>query len=117
MYVPVWVGVPDIVFTLLLKSEITPDGKPELEEEKLPLQIGVTVWTIEVIALLAVTVCDSDPLVSATVNSFPQTGLLDSANAEFREKKSGSDVTSVTHQPERSWLNDEVFLWITNLQH
>ena len=83
MYVPVWVGVPDIVFTLLLKSEITPDGKPELEEDKLPLQIGVTVWTIEVIALLAVTVCDSDPLVSATVNSLPQIGRLASVKGEY----------------------------------
>ena len=54
--------------------------------------------TVEVIALLTVTVCDTEPLVSATVNSFPQRGLLASVKSEFVANVCGSDEKLETHQ-------------------
>ena len=56
--------------TLLPKAKVTPDGKPEADADIDPAQIGVAVYTISVIALVAVTVCELEPVVSATVNSF-----------------------------------------------
>ena len=96
---PVAFALPDIVAALLAKVELTPDGKPEVEADKLPAQIGVAVYTIGVIAVVADTVCELEPLVSAMVNSLPQTGLLASVKAELVAKFSGSEVILVTHQP------------------
>ena len=69
--------------TLLPKAKVTPDGKPEADADKLPSQIGVAVYFISVIAVVPVTVCELEPVVSATVNSFPQSGLLASVRAEL----------------------------------
>ena len=60
-----------MVATLLANAILTPEGKPEAEADIEPAQIGVAVYTISVIALVAVTVCELEPVVSATVNSLP----------------------------------------------
>ena len=65
--------------TLLPKAKVTPDGKPETDAEIDPAQIGVAVYSISVIALVAVTVCESEPLVSATINSLPHKGLFEAS--------------------------------------
>ena len=56
-------------------------------------------------ALVAVTVCELEPVVSATVNSFPHKGLLASVSAESWANVSGSVVILDTHQPVKFWLN------------
>ena len=88
--------------TLLPKAKVTPEGKPETEADIDPEQIGVAVWTMFVIALVAVTVCDNAPLVSAIVNSLPHRGLFASVRADVSEKLPGSDVIPETHQPVKS---------------
>ena len=67
--------------TLLPKAKVTPDGKPETDADIEPAQIGVAVYTISVIAVVPVTVCELEPVVSATVNSLPQRGLFASIRA------------------------------------
>ena len=52
-------------------------------------------------------------LVSATVNSLPQTGLLAFVKAEDIAKFDGSDEIFDTHQPFRSWLNTSAALNIS----
>ena len=89
--------------TLLPKAKVTPDGKPETDADIDPAQIGVAVYTISVIAVVPVTVCELEPVVSATVNSFPQRGLFASIRADDKLTNSaGSDVILDTHQPVKS---------------
>ena len=88
--------------TLLPKAKVTPDGKPETDADIEPAQIGVAVYFISVIAVVPVTVCELEPVVSAIVNSLSHRGLLASVRAEESEKPSGSDVIPETHQPVKS---------------
>ena len=87
---------------LLPKAKVTPDGKPETDADIDPAQIGVAVYFTSVIAVVPVTVCELEPVVSATVNSLPQSGLLAVVRAELVAKSVGSDVMPETHQPVRS---------------
>ena len=47
-----------MVATLLANAILTPEGKPEAEADIEPVQIGVAVYTISVIAVVPVTVCE-----------------------------------------------------------
>jgi hypothetical protein len=91
-----------MVAILLANAILTPDGKPETDADIDPAQIGVVVYTISVIALVAVTVCELEPLVRATVKSFPHRGLFMKSGAEDSAKSVGSDVILDTHQPSKS---------------
>ncbi len=51
-------ALPDMVATLLANAILTPEGKPEAEADIEPVQIGVDVYTISVIAAVPVTVCN-----------------------------------------------------------
>ncbi len=100
--------------TLLPKAKVTPVGKPETDADIDPAQIGVAVYFISVIAVVPVTACELEPLVSATVNSFPQSGLLASVRGAAGEKSEaapcnrraanspGSEGIADTHQPDKS---------------
>ena len=72
--------------TLLPKAKVTPDGKPETDADIEPAQIGVAVYFISVIAVVPVTVCELEPVVSAIVNSLSHRGLLASVRAMKSQK-------------------------------
>ena len=76
---------------LLPKAKVIPEGKPETDADIEPAQIGVAVYTISVIAVVPVTVCELEPVVSATVNSLPHSGLLAVVRAELVAKLFGSN--------------------------
>ena len=95
-------GVPDIVATLLLKAALTPEGRLDALTLSVVVQMELTVYCIGVIAVVAVTVCVCEPLVSAIVNSLPHSGLLEVESAEFAEKPEGSVVRFETHHPVKS---------------
>ena len=82
------VALPDIVATLLPKAKVTPDGKPETDADIEPAQIGVAVYFISVIAVVPVTVCELEPVVSAIVNSLPHKGLFGFVRADESAKNS-----------------------------
>ena len=89
----------------------SPVGKPETEALLVPEQTGVFVYVIPVIALFTVTVCELEPVVSATVNSLPHSGIFEELKDEFSPAKSdGSDDIEDTHHPVRSWLNAVAWL-------
>ena len=81
------------------------------------LIVGVVAKLFEKSAVMVVTLV-FDTILSVSVTEriteingqVPHTGLLASVSAELSEKKSGSVVISVTHQPDKSWLNEVVFL-------
>ena len=53
--IPVALALSDIVATLLANAKVIPEGKPEVEADIDPVQIGVAVYFIYVIAVVPVT--------------------------------------------------------------
>ena len=91
-----------MVATLLANAILTPEGKPEAEADIEPVQIGVAVYTISVIAVFLLLFVKLEPVVSATVNSLPHNGLLAFVSAEVEENNAGSAEIPETHQPDKS---------------